>query len=203
MTLANHFLLFIVKENHKGYKMILSLTKQKKGFSLIEIILVISVGAAMLVAAFIIYPKVQVGERAQKESQNIATIAAGIKGMYASVAYYTDITTANVVHAHVFPDDMLSDAHSVQPFNVWKGLITITSSNEGPSGVVGSSFIISYPNVPEVDCIRLSAQIANNYYILRINGKEVKPANESLQVDTLGNVCKSGGNANTLDIVSY
>jgi prepilin-type N-terminal cleavage/methylation domain-containing protein len=53
--------------------------KSKKGFSLLELLLVLGIIAALVVAAFIVYPKVQASQRAQAESNNIATIQAGVK----------------------------------------------------------------------------------------------------------------------------
>ena len=180
------------------------LKKQKrKGFSLLEILLVLAIAAALVVGAFIVYPKVQSGERAQREAQKIATIAAGVKSLYAAVAYYTDVSTASVVHAHVFPDDMLPDATSTQPVNAWKGAVTIAPSNEGPSGVTGSSFTITYPNVPAIDCTRVVSQIAVNYYIVRVGSTVVKPSNGLLDPASLGVACQAGGNSNTLNIESY
>ncbi|EGD5057419.1 prepilin-type N-terminal cleavage/methylation domain-containing protein, partial [Escherichia coli] len=42
--------------------------KSKKGFSLLELLLVLGIIAALVVAAFIVYPKVQASQRAQAES---------------------------------------------------------------------------------------------------------------------------------------
>ena len=40
--------------------------KSKKGFSLLELLLVLGIIAALVVAAFIVYPKVQASQRAHK-----------------------------------------------------------------------------------------------------------------------------------------
>ncbi len=44
--------------------------KSKKGFSLLELLLVLGIIAALVVAAFIVYPKVQASQRAQAESHH-------------------------------------------------------------------------------------------------------------------------------------
>ncbi|EOZ4665291.1 prepilin-type N-terminal cleavage/methylation domain-containing protein, partial [Enterobacter asburiae] len=41
--------------------------KSKKGFSLLELLLVLGIIAALVVAAFIVYPKVQASQRSQAE----------------------------------------------------------------------------------------------------------------------------------------
>jgi prepilin-type N-terminal cleavage/methylation domain-containing protein len=66
--------------------------KSKKGFSLLELLLVLGIIAALVVAAFIVYPKVQASQRAQAESNNIATIQAGVKALYTSASSFTGLT---------------------------------------------------------------------------------------------------------------
>lgn len=44
----------------------------KKGFSLLELLLVLGIIAALIVAAFIVYPKVQDSNRATTEAKNIS-----------------------------------------------------------------------------------------------------------------------------------
>lgn len=56
----------------------------KKGISLLELVLVLGIISALVVAAFIVYPKVQASQRAQAERNNIATILAGVKSLYTS-----------------------------------------------------------------------------------------------------------------------
>lgn len=56
----------------------------KKGISLLELVLVLGIISALVVAAFIVYPKVQASQRAQAERNNIATIQAGVKSLYTS-----------------------------------------------------------------------------------------------------------------------
>ena len=71
--------------------------KSKKGFSLLELLLVLGIIAALVVAAFIVYPKVQASQRAQAESNNIATIQAGVKALYTSASSFTGLTNTVAV----------------------------------------------------------------------------------------------------------
>jgi prepilin-type N-terminal cleavage/methylation domain-containing protein len=86
--------------------------KSKKGFSLLELLLVLGIIAALVVAAFIVYPKVQASQRAQAESNNIATIQAGVKALYTSASSFTGLTNSVAVQAKIFPDNMLSGSGS-------------------------------------------------------------------------------------------
>ena len=86
--------------------------KSKKGFSLLELLLVLGIIAALVVAAFIVYPKVQASQRAQAESNNIATIQAGVKALFTSASSFTGLTNSVAVQAKIFPDNMLSGSGS-------------------------------------------------------------------------------------------
>jgi prepilin-type N-terminal cleavage/methylation domain-containing protein len=72
---------FIKQWRYKGNEktVLIKNIKSKKGFSLLELLLVLGIIAALVVAAFIVYPKVQASQRSQAESNNIATIQAGVK----------------------------------------------------------------------------------------------------------------------------
>lgn len=78
--------------------------------------------SALVVAAFIVYPKVQASQRAQAESNNIATIQAGVKALYTSASSFTGLTNTVAVQAKIFPDNMLSGSGTAaKPINAFKG----------------------------------------------------------------------------------
>ena len=89
-------------------KLTLIKNRKNKGFSLLEILLVLAIAAALVIGAFIVYPKVQAGARADAESKNISTIVAGIKSLYTSSSTYTGLTNAVAANAKIFPDNMLN-----------------------------------------------------------------------------------------------
>ncbi|EIC2930321.1 prepilin-type N-terminal cleavage/methylation domain-containing protein, partial [Salmonella enterica] len=128
--------------------------KSKKGFSLLELLLVLGIIAALVVAAFIVYPKVQASQRAQAESNNIATIQAGVKALYTSASSFTGLTNTVAVQAKIFPDNMLSGTgNAAKPINTFKGNVTLAAAATGPSSAAGSSFTITYDNVPAAECV--------------------------------------------------
>jgi prepilin-type N-terminal cleavage/methylation domain-containing protein len=177
--------------------------KSKKGFSLLELLLVLGIIAALVVAAFIVYPKVQASQRSQAESNNIATIQAGVKALYTAASTYTDLDNSVAVQAKIFPDNMLSGSgSSATPINAFKGAVTVASASTGPSSTDGSSFTIEYENVPAAECTKIITATAGNFYIASVNGTEVKSAGGSLNVGTAASSCESGGNDNTLLLTS-
>ena len=171
--------------------------KSKKGFSLLELLLVLGIISALVVAAFIVYPKVQASQRAQAESNNIATIQAGVKALYTSASSFTGLTNSVAVQAKIFPDNMLSGSgSSATPINAFKG-------NTGPSAATGSSFTITYSNVPAAECTKIITAAAGNFYTAGVGtAGNVKAAGEVLDVAKTATQCQSGGNSNTLIFTS-
>lgn len=180
--------------------------KSKKGFSLLELLLVLGIIAALVVAAFIVYPKVQASQRAQAESNNIAAIQAGVKALYTSASSFTGLTNSVAVQAKIFPDNMLSGSGSAaKPINAFKGNVTLAADKTGPSGADGSSFTIIYSNVPAAECTKIITAAAGNFYkagVGNVGNGNVKTAGEVLDVAKTAMLCQNGGNSNTLVFTS-
>lgn len=176
--------------------------KSKKGFSLLELLLVLGIIAALVVAAFIVYPKVQASQRAQAESNNIATIQAGVKALYTSASSFTGLTNSVAVQAKIFPDNMLSGSGtSAKPVNAFKGNVTLAAAATGASAAAGSTFTITYSNVPAAECVKITTAAAGNFYIATVGTKIVKPADGTLDVAATAAACNSATN-NTLVFTS-
>ncbi|HAT7491864.1 TPA: prepilin-type N-terminal cleavage/methylation domain-containing protein [Raoultella ornithinolytica] len=178
--------------------------KSKKGFSLLELLLVLGIIAALVVAAFIVYPKVQASQRAQAESNNIATIQAGVKALFTSASSFTGLTNSVAVQAKIFPDNMLSGSGSAaKPINAFKGNVTLAAANTGPSAATASSFTITYENVPASECTKIITAAAGNFYTAGVGtAGNVKAAGGVLNVASASTECDKGGNNNTLIFTS-
>lgn len=180
--------------------------KSNHGFSLLELLLVLGIIAALIVAAFIVYPKVQASQRAQAESNNIATIQTAIKALYSSASSFTGLDNTVAVRAKIFPDNMLSGSgSSATPINVFKGKVTVGQSSWGPSQTGGSSFTISYENVPTAECIRIITAVGGNFYTVGVGATgNVKAAGEVLDVAKAASMCRTivTGSSSTLVFVS-
>ncbi|EOA3302877.1 type 4 pilus major pilin [Yersinia enterocolitica] len=177
--------------------------KSKKVFSLLELLLVLGIIAALVVAAFIVYPKVQASQRAQAQSNNIATIQARVKALYTSTSSFTGFTNTVAVQAKIFPDNMLSGSGSAaKPVNVFKGDVTLAVVAMGPSKAPGSSFTITYSNVPAAECTKIITAAGNIYEVGVGTAANVKPAGDVLDVSKTATQCAAGGNSNTLIFTS-
>lgn len=82
--------------------------KIKNGFSLIEMLLVLGVLAVLLIAAFVVYPKVRANVIAEKEVKNIAMIQAGISNLYKGQSSFQSLNNTLLVNAKIVPESMIS-----------------------------------------------------------------------------------------------
>ncbi|ACX87546.1 PilS domain protein [Pectobacterium parmentieri WPP163] len=170
--------------------------KYRKGFSLLELILVLGVIAGLIVSAFIVYPKVQAAQRAEAEVKNISTIKAGIKELYSSSAGYDGLTTDVLVKAKVFPDNMLiNDNGTIKPVNSFKGDITVIPIADNQAGIGSYGFTIRYNNVPSAECMKIVTALQSGFSRVII---QIPIANATiLTVDQIAQSC-SARTASTL-----
>jgi type II secretory pathway pseudopilin PulG len=131
----------------------LNLNKKKnKGFTLVEILLVVGFIALASVGVYTIYSKVQTANSANAESRNLDTIRAGIKNLYGASPNYTGITATVVNQAKITPEAM-RDATPAGITNTFGGTVTIDPVNLGTGTANG--FRITYPLVTDVVCTKL------------------------------------------------
>ena len=124
------------------------------GFTLIELLLVLAIIAALAVAAFVIFPRVQAGRAATSNAQLLSASQANLKSIYTS-GNYASLTTAVAIDAGLFPDNM-TDGTSLT--NEWDGNVTIEGSDKaGVAVTTGAAryFTITFPEVPEDVCCLL------------------------------------------------
>ena len=148
-------------------------TQNKKGFSLIELLLVLGIIAALAITAFMIYPKVSSSNNAQTESSNINTIKASLASLYSSSPDYTGLTTDVGIKSKIFPDTMVNTAGTAA-LNTFKGAVTLGVSKDSPSGADNSAFTITYAAVPAAECVKIVSAVASNFYKVTVGGTAVK-----------------------------
>lgn len=166
--------------------------RRAQGFSLLEILLVLGIAAALIIAAFVVYPKVQAANRAQAEEQNIAAIAAGVRGLYAGSSNYASISNQVLLNGKVFPDNMVA-ADGATVTNVWGGILVVL-----PSTNVTNGFNIQETGVPQVECAQIVTSAGNNFTYIALNGAQVKTSVKALDPGTIASTCASGGSQNSI-----
>lgn len=177
--------------------------KYQRGFSLLELLLVLGSISALIVGAFIVYPKVLAAQRAEAESKNIAAIQAGIKSLYAGSATYMGLTNSAANKAEAFPVNMIKIAGAgTNIVNTWKGYVTLAPATTGPSGTAGSAFTITYTGVPAAECSKIISVVVSNFYLAQVGTRTVKDVESNLDVEAMTEACSNGENNNILVLTS-
>lgn len=165
--------------------------KKGKGFSLLELLLVLGVIAALIVGAFIVYPKVRNSQSIDAEAKNIATIRSGILALYASQATISGgLNNSIAIQAQIFPDNMLVKNGSAvsKVVNSFGGdVILVTGLWYGKTVAT-----LQYNNVPTELCTKLITAVGSNMFLVTAGGYWA--LNENVGVPySVANVSKACG----------
>lgn len=179
------------------------LKNNKKGFSLLELLLVLGIIAALIVSAFIIYPKVQLAQKTDQDLRDITTITNGIKELYASKANYEGLTAQAVIDSKIAPDYMIK-GNKVYLTNSKE--ITFSENHSNTSGYLYTYFVLMMKNFPDDECARIAPMIFKNAFILRINSQQVsRDASSPTEFNVADAIsyCNGGKNGNSVDLFLY
>lgn len=155
-----------------------SYINKQRGFSLVEILLVLGIIALLAIAAFIIFPQVQAANRANTEQANITTMAAGIKNLYGSTRNYAGVTPRILVQARIAPTSMYANNTAATTLtSAWSGDVSV-----GPTGTNNSQFIITYAGVPTEVCTRLVPGLLSNFQTVTVGSTAVSAQNPTAVV---------------------
>lgn len=163
--------------------------RKSKGFTLVELLLVVGIIALGSVVAYITLPKVQSTSRANAEATNINTIAAGIKNIYAGTNNFATLVDATVgttlvIKSKAAPDRMVTSPTVLT--NSFGGNVTV-APGAALGGSLGafSTYLITYNGVPDAECNKLATGVASNFLKVNVNSVEVKTAPGATPVHNL------------------
>jgi len=133
--------------------------KGRKGFSLLELLLVLGIIAALIVAAFIVYPKVQAYRNVKIEASNISTLKSEISSLYSStIGSMPNSYSLNgvLINAKVVPENMIigNKIRNTWGGDVYTGTYDIANA---------AAFVIQYNHVPRDECAKLVMQTATGF----------------------------------------
>ena len=151
----------------------MSIGIEQRGFSLVEILLVLGLIALLAIAAFVIYPQVKDASNANREAQNLTTIISGIRNLYGNTSTYTGLTTGLVNQAGIFPKTMNSGVLAVtQPIeHTGRGLVEVSAWD-----VDQRRFSIVYRDVPSQLCVKLAQNYGKDVDEVLVANEVVKSA---------------------------
>ena len=129
-------------------KLINKTNKQKKGFSLVELLAVLGVGGAMVAGALMLVSDVQEKRAIKTHSENISTIFNNMQSLFS--AEPVSGTMTNLITAGVFPAAMSQTATTVSTLG--GGDVSIKPLGGGTNG---DGFKLYYKKVAVDTCVEI------------------------------------------------
>ena len=121
----------------------------QSGFSLLELLLVVGVGALLLLAGISTYRLVTSGNSVNDATRLLTTIKTETQRIYQGQAQYTGLNNALLNNAGAFPSGVVDGAG--QPKHSWGNNIDVAVSN----APANDQFTITFTNIPAEACIKV------------------------------------------------
>ena len=155
-------------------------SKQKRGFTLIEILLVVGFIAVAGIGVYTVYNKVTLGNAANTEGRNIDTLRAGVKNLFAGASSTANLTNTVVNNAGITPTPMQTAGTPANITNSFGGAVviapvTLVAANDG--------FRITYPSVPGSVCTKLVTGTGTQFDRVTVGATVVKALGTNTTVD--------------------
>lgn len=180
---------------------------KQKGFTLIELGIVVAVGFLIIGIGLYKAPSVMAGYRANAEINELPQIVTNSQKIAANAPNFTSFSLDTFIRNDAFPANRVTipASGSATATNRWNGTITFASGTITTAGDIGRYV---YTNVPDAECkqvVNAVAQMFRRVYVDKGNsgtagaGTAVKPDNARLDEASLGAACSGNVNSITYD----
>lgn len=162
--------------------------KKQAGFSLLELLLVVGVGALLLLAGIGTYRLVTQGTSANEAVRVLTTLKEKTQRAFQGQSSYGTASAdlvPTLVTMRAFPAGVLDDSDT--PRHSWGDTIAVTVNADT------QMFDITFNNVPDDACVNLGTTFDTDdtdFDSLSVNGGDVT----SMDATTLAGVCTAGDN---------
>ena len=134
---------------------------KNKGFSLLELMLVLGIIAALIVAAFMIFPKIENSRKATEEVKYIIMMKNSIVEMYSGKAEYDNSITDSRVMSNISPKGDKWNRTE------WEGGFSVMPQMNN----LGFSIIVR--SIPQDACIKIVNQLKEQFVRIAVNDTPV------------------------------
>lgn len=136
--------------------------KNNKGFSMVEIMLVITFIVVAVAGVFIAYSKANDSSNVQVASGQIAGLTANIRNYAKATNSFSNFTTPNIITDKVYPNSMVPDSTGSYLNGPW-GPIVVNTSTTGTAMAGSNVASIVVSGVTGNTCIQMVQNNAGAY----------------------------------------
>jgi hypothetical protein len=153
--------------------------------NIIGTVLTIVITLVLIIGAIAVYESAQSGNAGSQATQELAQTMSGVNALYQGQQSFSDITTAVLVSAKAFPQQMVASGGAVT--DPWGGDVTVTPANSN------ASFLLTFAGVPTDQCIKLAQFSVGAVQDVQVNGASVVDANGKVTVSGAAGACTVAG----------
>ena len=173
---------------------------KSKGFSMIELLLVIGLIAVISAVVFFVYPQVRDNNYANTERQRLLQAITVVQSMHFSTGHYDSLTTDSANQAGAFVQEANGGSRAPGTIirNIWGGTIEM-----GPAS--NRKFMrVAYTQVSMEGCLKFATGVGHSFQSVAVNGVEVWRALSGDDIDVSATVeaCNANPNGATIVFIS-
>lgn len=172
------------------------LNQGASGFSLLELLLVVAVGAVLILAGLGAYRLVTENNNTNQATRMLTTLKQQIQQAYQGQATYgTGNLLGDLVSLRALPSDLGTSG---------SGASTVAKGQFGAVNVTGISnnFSIGFTNVPKGACVRLAQQFtpqnANDFVSVQVGSTTFTQTSTNMSQATFMTTCSDQSSQNTM-----
>ena len=166
--------------------------KKNKGFSLVEVLLVLGFAAVLIAGAFLAYSQVKSSNSVNSEVQAAATMSAGVRSLFSGSPNYADLVGGDaeqlMIQANIVPENKVNAAGDGITHDLGGTTQQITVSTVNSD----TAFTFTYSDVPESQCSKFVSAVAPSFNAVSVGGTSVKAFDGDLNVATMTTNCSGG-----------
>lgn len=186
----------------------------KKGFSLLELLLVLSIIASLIVAAFLFYKKVDTSNKIEKERNNISLIVSATKSLFAGKVDYEGWSLKTLDNANLLADNFIYNKATNDDFgqyrDAWGNEVNTGTITPGNGSVKIAGVSLEYV-IPSEACVKFVSSVFPLMDRIDVNYSNIKDTAVSyidatkIDVSAISTSCgnSSYGDLSTVSLTFY